>query len=83
MDEEKITVSRNVDSIENGDYSLSSGKQRIDDLWLSLMSITDPVQIIKDNYKGLPADELQKKIGEVLNVMIAAAEKESGTQEQI
>lgn len=49
LDEEKITVSGNVDGIENGDYSLSSGKRRIGDLWLSLMGITDPVQIIKDN----------------------------------
>lgn len=49
LDEEKITVSGNVNGIENGDYTLSSGKNRIGDLWLSLMGITEPTQIIKKN----------------------------------
>ncbi len=49
LDEEKITVSGNVNGIENGDYSLSSGKKRIGDLWLALMGIDEPTQIIKKN----------------------------------
>lgn len=47
LDEEKINVSGNIDGIENGDYTLSSGKKRIGDLWLSLMGIDEPTQIIK------------------------------------
>ena len=49
LDEEKINVSGNIDGIENGDYTLSSGKKRIGDLWLSLMGIDEPTQIIKKN----------------------------------
>ena len=49
LDEEKITVSGNVNGIDNGDYSLSSGKKRIGDLWLTLMGIDEPTQIIKKN----------------------------------
>ena len=49
LDEEKIKVSGNVDGIENGDYSIASGKKRIGDLWLLLMGITEPIQIIKKN----------------------------------
>ncbi len=49
LDEKKISVSGNVEGIENGDYCLSSGKKRIGDLWLTLMGINEPVQIIKKN----------------------------------
>ena len=49
LDEEKITVSGNVSGIDNGDYSLSSGKKRIGDLWLALMGIDEPTDIIKKN----------------------------------
>ena len=49
LDEEKINVSGNIDGIENGDYNLSSGKKRIGDLWLALMGIDEPTQIIKKN----------------------------------
>lgn len=49
LDEEKITVSGNIDGIDNGDYSLSSGKKRIGDLWLALMGIDEPTKIIKKN----------------------------------
>ena len=49
LDEEKINVSGNIDGIENGDYTMSSGKKRIGDLWLSLMGIDEPTQIIKKN----------------------------------
>lgn len=49
LDEEKINVSGNIAGIENGDYSLSSGKKRIGDLWLALMGIDGPTQIIKKN----------------------------------
>ena len=49
LDEEKIVVSGNVAGIENGEYSLSSGKKRIGDLWLSLMGIDEPTNIIKKN----------------------------------
>ena len=49
LDEETITVSGNVNGIENGNYTLSSGKQRIGDLWLALMGIDEPTQIIKKN----------------------------------
>lgn len=49
LDEEKTTVSGNIEWIENGEYSLSSGKNRIGDLWLSLMGIKAPTQIIKKN----------------------------------
>lgn len=47
LDEEKISVSGNVNGIENGDYTLSSGKKRIGDLWLALMGIDEPTEIIK------------------------------------
>lgn len=49
LDEKKISVSGNVNGIDNGDYSLSSGKKRIGDLWLALMGIDEPTKIIKKN----------------------------------
>ena len=49
LDEKKVHVSGTVPGIENGDYNLSSGKKRIGDLWLSLMGIAEPTQIIKKN----------------------------------
>lgn len=49
LKEEQIHVSGNIDGIDNGDYSLSSGKLQIGDLWLRLMGITPGEKIIAKN----------------------------------
>ena len=50
LDEEKITVSGNVNGIDNGDYSLSSREEEDRRFVAHTMGIDEPTQIIRKRF---------------------------------